>query len=194
MNELSHRPGQISELLAAWNSGNREAWNDLVPVVYEEMRGQARRLLRLERSDHTLQTTALVHETYLKLAEQRVVHWENRAHFFWLASEIMRRLLVDHARGHNRIKRGGEVEIQHINSAVQIAADKAPVDLLALDEALTKLAGWDEQQAKIVEIRYFGGCSITETAQILGISVATVKRDWSAAKAWLHHELDSSLT
>lgn len=192
MNDASHRAEQVSELLAAWNGGDREAWNRLVPVVYDELREHARRILRQERSGHTLQTTALVHETYLKLAGQRVVNWENRAHFFWLASEIMRRLLVDYARRRNRQKRGGELEILPMNSAFQIVVDNSGIDLLALDAALIKLAEWDAQQAKIVEIRYFGGCSIDETAEILGISSATVNRDWAAAKAWLHHELKST--
>ena len=191
MNNAYHRAEQVSELLALWNSGDRDAWNRLVPIVYDELRDHARRLLRRERVDHTLRTTALVHETYLKLAEQRVVNWENRAHFFWLASEIMRRLLVDYARGRNRQKRGGEVEILPMNSAFQIAVENSGTDILALDAALTKLAELDSQQAKIVEIRYFGGCSIDETAEILSISAATVNRDWAAAKAWLHHQLKS---
>ena len=191
MSDFSHNSGQVSELLAAWNGGDRDAWNRLVPIVYDELRDAARRHLRRERSDHTLRTTALVHETYLKLAGQRVVEWENRAHFFWLASEIMRRLLVDYARSRHRQKRGGEVEIVPMNSAFQIAIDNSGVDLLALDAALIRLAELDSQQAKIVEIRYFGGCSIDETAAILGISTATVNRDWAAAKAWLHHQLRS---
>lgn len=181
--------GQISELLAAWSDGDNEAWDKLVPVVYEELREQARRHLRNERPGHTLQTTALVHEAYLKLADQRVLSWENRAHFFWLASEIMRRLLVDYARGRGRKKRGGDVEILPMNSAFQIAIDNSGVDLLSLDTALTKLAAFDPQQAKIVEIRFFGGRTIEETAETLKISVATVKRDWAVAKAWLHREL-----
>lgn len=190
MNDQQQK-GQVSELLDAWNKGDRDAWNQLAPVVYDELRSQARRLLRGERADHTLQTTALVHEAYLKLAAQRVVNWENRAHFFWLSAEIMRRLLVDHARGHNRLKRGLEVEIVPIDSALQIAVDNSGVDLLSLDEALTALAEMDPQQAKIVELRYFGGCSIEETANVLDVSVSTVNRDWAHAKAWLHHELNS---
>lgn len=182
---------QISELLAAWNDGKDEAWNDLVPAVYEELRAQARRLLRRERSDHTLQTTALVHETYMKFADQRVLKWKNRAHFFVAASEIMRYLLVDHARKRNREKRGGDLNIQRLDSDLQIASKSLPVDLIALDEALKRLEGWDRQQAKIVELRYFGGCSISETAEILAISIATVNRDWSSAKAWLHQELST---
>lgn len=181
--------GQISELLLAWKSGERDAWNRLTPLVYDELRLQARRMLRRERPGHTLQTTALVHETYLKLADQRDVNWENRAHFFWLAAEIMRRILVDYARSQNRLKRGGDIEIVQMDSRLQIAIENAGVDIIALDSALTRLAEWDEQQAKIVELRYFGGCSVDETAQVLGVSVSTVNRDWAAAKAWLLHEL-----
>ena len=191
MNDSSPHQGPVSELLRAWNDGERDAWNRLTPVVYEEMRSQARRLLRRERSDHTLQTTALVHETYLKLAEQRVVNLENRAHFFWLSSEIMRRLLVDYARGRNRMKRGGDVDLVRIDSTFQIAVDNSGVDLLALDDALVKLAELDPQQAKVVELRYFSGCSIDETAEILAVSTSTVNRDWAHAKAWLRHELNT---
>lgn len=194
MNYKPSDSGQISELLEAWSDGDSEAWNKLVPVVYEELREQARRHLRNERVGHTLQTTALVHEAYLKLADQRVLNWENRAHFFWLASEIMRRLLVDYARGRNRKKRGGDVEILAMNSAFQIAIDNSGVDLLSLDKALTKLAVFDPQQSKIVEIRFFGGRTIEETAETLGLSVATVKRDWAVAKAWLHRELSIDLS
>ncbi len=191
MSSSSYRRGEISQLLAAWNNGDQEAWNNLVPIVYDELRHAARRQLRNERADHTLETTGLVHETYLKLAQQRAVGWENRGHFFWVASEIMRRVLVDYARGRNRRKRGGDAETVPLNSAIQIAADSSSVDLLELDAALSKLAEWDAQQAKIVELRFFAGCSIDETADTLGISAATVNRDWAAAKAWLHHELSS---
>ena len=124
-------------------------------------------MLKRERSDHTLQTTALVHETYMKFADQRVLKWKNRAHFFVAASEIMRYLLVDHARKRNREKRGGDLNIQRLDSDLQIASKSPPVDLIALDEALKRLEGWDRQQAKIVELRYFGGCSFSETAEIL---------------------------
>jgi RNA polymerase sigma factor (TIGR02999 family) len=189
MERSDQRGEEISELLAAWSEGDREAWNALIPIVYDELRAQARRHLRLERGNHTLQTTALVHETYLKLAGRRFAHWENRARFFWLASEIMRRVLVDYARGRNRDKRGGEAEIVSINSTFEIAIDNSDVNLLDLDAALTKLASIDPRQAKIVEVRYFGGCDIDETAEIVGVSVTTIKRDWAAAKAWLALEL-----
>lgn len=191
-NDSDRYRGPISEFLAAWSGGNREALNELIPAVYQELRKQARRHLREERAGHTLQTTALVHEAYLKLAEQQVVTWESRAHFFWVASEMMRRVLVDHARGHNRIKRGVGVEVVPLDSEIQIAADTTSVDLLSLDDALIKLADIDEQQAKMVEMRYFGGCSIEQTAELLGISVRTVNRDWAVAKAWLRHELEQN--
>lgn len=189
MHESSPLPENISELLDAWSDGDQEAWSKLVPLVYDELRGQAHRCLRRERSNHTLQTTALVHETYLKLVEQRAVHWDNRAHFFWLASEIMRRILVDYAKSRNRQKRGGKVEHLSLNSALQIAIHETDIDLLELDEALNKLAEIDKQQARIVTLRYFSGLSIEETAEVIKISPATVKRDWKMAKAWLHHEL-----
>lgn len=192
MNEGSILPDNISELLDAWSGGDREAWNRLVPIVYDELRVQAHRFLRRERAGHSLQTTALVHETYLKMVEQREVRWDNRRHFFWLAAEIMRRILVDYARGRNRQKRGGEVEFVPIDAGFQIAAEEAEVDLLALDEALTKLARFDAQQAKIVELKFFSGLNIEETADVLEISTATVKRDWAMAKAWLFHELSRS--
>ena len=185
--------GPVSELLEKWNSGEPTAWDDLVPVIYDELREQARRLLRGERSAHTLQTTDLVHEAYIKLAGQRVIEWENRAHFFWLASEIMRRILVDYARRRKRNKRGGDVEIFPLNSDFQIAIDNSGVDVEGLDAALTKLATFDPQQAKIVELRFFGGRSIEETAQTIGVSTATVKRDWAVAKAWLYREMKPSL-
>ncbi len=194
MRETPPLPNNISELLDAWSGGDREAWNKLLPLVYDELRGQAHRYLRRERANHTLQTTALVHETYLKLVEQRAIRWDSRKHFFWLAAEIMRRILVDYARQRNRQKRGGEVEILPLDSAFQIAVEETEVDLLALDEALNKLAKMDEQQMKIVELRYFSGLNIEETAEVLDISPATVKRDWAMAKAWLYHELSQAET
>jgi len=192
MDRSNKSHGEISELLNAWNGGDADALNRLVPFVYDELRKQARRHLRAERLNHTLRTTALVHEVYMKLGEQRRANWENRAHFFWLASVMMRRILVDYARRRNREKRGGDIHIMSMDSTFQIAVDNSEVDLLALDEALTKLAAFDSQQAKVVEIRYFGGCSVGETADIVGVSVATVKRDWAAAKAWLKRELTSN--
>ena len=189
MSNFTDDSNQISELLESWNDGNNEAWNKLVAVIYDELKKQARNLLRHERGDHTLQTTALVHEAFLKLNEQRVIRWESRAHFFWLSSEIMRRILVDYARQKKRQKRGGDFELMSLNSNLKVAVDSSEVNLLELNDALSKLAEFDKQQAKIVELRYFCGCSIDEVAEILAISPATVKRDWAMAKAWLHHKL-----
>ncbi|MEK7723172.1 MAG: sigma-70 family RNA polymerase sigma factor [Acidobacteriota bacterium] len=189
MSNFSDDSGEISELLQLWNDGNDEAWLNLIPIIYEELKKQARILLRKEKSDHTLQTTALVHEVFLKLNDQRVINWQSRAHFFWLSGELMRRILVDYARSQKRQKRGGDAELVSLNSNLRIAVDSSQVDILELNDALSKLAEFDKQQAKIVELRYFCGCKIEEVAEILGISTATVKRDWAMAKAWLYHKL-----
>lgn len=183
------QPNQVSELLLAWNQGDGDAFDRLVPIIYDELRKRAHYHLRGERSNHTLQTTALVHETYVKLAIQRDTRLENRGQFFWLASEMMRRILVDYARSRDRVKRGGEVDIVSLDMTFQVAVENSEVDLILLDECLKRLAIIDPQQAKIVELRYFGGCGLLETAEILNISIATVKRDWTVAKAWLRHNL-----
>jgi RNA polymerase sigma-70 factor, ECF subfamily len=159
-----------------------------MPFVYEELHRQAARYLRRERSDHTLQTTALINEAYLKLIDQKNVEWESRTHFFAIAAQAMRRILVDYARTKHRDKRGGDVKLP-LEEAMLVAADEKPVDLIALDEALNRLAEIDEQQARVVELRYFSGLSLEDTAEALGISRATAARDWSMAKAWLHREL-----
>lgn len=180
---------EITEILRAWNDGRREALDEIVPLVYDELRRQARRYLRRERGNHTLQTTALVNEAYLKLIDQRNVAWQNRAHFFGIAASLMRRILVDYARTKHRRKRGGAAEDLPLDEAILIKAENGDLDLLALDEALDRLAEIDAQQARIVELRYFSGLSIEETAEVLAISIATVKRNWNMARAWLHHEL-----
>jgi RNA polymerase sigma factor (TIGR02999 family) len=189
--DTSHRQQEeISALLTAWNEGDPDAWNRLVPIVYEELRMRARSYLRKERKGHTLRTTALVHEAYIRLASQRKANAQNLSHFYAIASEMMRRVLVDHAKMHNREKRGGgEIEVVRFHSEFTIAIENSEVDLLRLDEALVRLAELDPQQARVVEIRYFGGCTIEETAETLGISVPTVNRDWAMAKAWLRREL-----
>lgn len=189
MDQHYPKSNQVSELLLAWNQGDDGAFDRLVPVIYDELRKRAHYQLRRERSNHTLQTTALVHETYVKLAIQRETHLENRGQFYWLASEMMRRILVDYARGHDRVKRGGEVDVVSLDSTFQVAVENSEVDLILLDECLKRLTILDPQQAKIVELRYFGGCSIIETTEVLNISVATVKRDWTVAKAWLKYNL-----
>jgi RNA polymerase sigma-70 factor, ECF subfamily len=181
----------VSELLRAWSSGDIGALDRLMPLVYKELKKRATSYLRQERIGHTLQTTALVHEVYVKLQEQRAVTWENRRQFYWLASEMMRRILIDHARRRARAKRGAEFDMIPIDSSIQIAVDGAEVDLVRLDNVLKELATFDPQQSKIVELRYFAGCSIQETADILQISPATVKRDWTVAKAWLRHRLNT---
>jgi len=160
-----------------------------MPLVYHELHRQASRYLRKERSNHTLQTTALIHETYLKLLGSDQIQWQNRNHFFAIASTAMRRILVDHARERHREKRGGIAENLPLDEALQISANEKSVDLIALDEALKRLAKLDERQAKVVELRYFSGLSNDETAEVLGISNATVRLDWSLAKAWLKQEL-----
>lgn len=180
---------EISLMLRAWSDGDTEALNKLLPLVYDELHRQAHRCLRHERAGHTLQTTDLIHEAYLKLAAQAEVEWENHAHFFALSAQLMRHILVDYARAKHRAKRGGDVPRLSLSKAEPVAAGRLDVDLLALDEALTRLAAIDEQQARVVELRYFSGLDIEETAAALGISPATVKRDWTTAKAWLGREL-----
>jgi RNA polymerase sigma factor (TIGR02999 family) len=181
--------GEITEMLKACSGGNREAMDKLVPLVYQELHRQAHLYLNRERKHHTLQTTALVHEAYLRLIEQRFVDWQNRAHFFGIAANMMRRILVNYANHAHRLKRGGANENLPLDEALCVAAEDRDVDLLALDKALNELAELDERQAQIVELRYFSGLSIEETAEVLKISPATVKRDWAMAKAWLRAEL-----
>ena len=189
MDEASAKSGEITEMLKACSGGNREAMDNLVPLVYEELHHQAHRYLNRERQNHTLQTTALVHEAYLRLIDQRFVDWQNRAHFFGMAANMMRRILVNYANHAHRLKRGGPDENLPLDEALTVAAEERDVDLLALDKALNELAELDERQAQIVELRYFSGLSIEETAEVLKLSPATVKRDWNMAKAWLRSEL-----
>ena len=181
-------PQNVTQLLLGWGKGDKEALDRLVPIVYEELRRQAARYLQRERVGHTLQTTALIHEAYLRLVDQRNVQWQNRAHFFGIAAQLMRRILVDHARTKKRAKRGGSdirVSLGEANALTR-AQD---LDVVALNEALERLEQIDEQQSKIVELRFFSGLTVEETAEVLNISTATVKRDWSMAKAWLHREI-----
>jgi RNA polymerase sigma factor (TIGR02999 family) len=183
-------PQNVTELLIGWSKGDKEALDSLVPLVYDELRRQAARYLRRERVGHTLQTTALIHEAYLRLVDQRNVHWQNRAHFFGIAAQLMRRILVDHARTKKRAKRGGS-DVRVSLSEATLKTQGQDLDIVALDEALERLAAIDEQQSKIVELRFFSGLTVEETAEVLSISPATVKRDWSMAKAWLHREISS---
>lgn len=170
------------------SNGNETAVNALLPVIYDELKRLASNYLRRERINHTLQPTALVHEAYLKLIDQTRANWQNRAHFFGVAAQLMRRILVDHARGHNADKRGGEFQKfsldENIDKAIEISNE-----LISLDDALKELAKFDAQKAKIVELRFFGGLTFEETAEVLGISVITVKRHWRLTKAWLYGQM-----
>jgi len=189
MGQAVNKSKEITRMLQEWSGGKQEALDALLPLVYAELHRQASRYLRRERAGHTLQTTALIHEAYLKLIDQREVNWQNRAHFFGIAAQAMRRILVDYARERHRAKRGGIGENLPLEEAALVVSEERRVDLVALDEALTRLAKFDERQARIVELRYFSGLSIEETAEVLGISPATVKSDWNVAKAWLRHEI-----
>jgi RNA polymerase sigma-70 factor (ECF subfamily) len=182
-------PQDITRMLIAWSNGDREALDRLIPAVYTELRRQAARHLRRERQGHTLQTTDLIHEAYLRLVDQKNVRWQNRAHFYAVAAQLMRRILVDHARRRRRAKRGGSAARLPLDEGLVVAAEKSNVDLLALDEALGRLAAIDARQSQIVELRYFGGLSIEETAEALGVSPTTVKDDLNVAKAWLRREM-----
>ena len=179
---------EVTQLLQQWSDGRQEALDRLLPEIYAELRRLASSYLWRERRDHTLQATALVHEAFLKLVDQRAVRWQNRAHFFGIAAQAMRRILVDHARGHDAEKRGSGIARVPLTEAIAMSQQQ-PAELLALDESLTRLAAVDPQQGRIVELRVFAGLSVDETAEVLGISPATVKRDWAVAKAWLLREI-----
>lgn len=188
---MPESPQDVTKLLIAWSDGNKQALDLLMPIVFDELRRQASRYLRRERAGHTLQTTALVNEAYLRLVDQENVRWQNRAHFFGIAAQLMRRILVDHARAKHRAKRGGADLRVTLDEATAVARDRE-IDLVALDEALDRLAKIDLQQSRVVELRFFSGLNVEETAEVLRISPATVKRDWSVAKAWLHREISGS--
>jgi len=183
-------PKRVTQLLHQWRGGNRAALEELLIEVYDELRRLARRHMRREREGHTLQTTALVHEAFLKLVDQRNVDWQSRGHFFGLASQLMRRILVDHARRVGRAKRGGGMPVMSLDAAGEIAdSGSNTADVFLLDSALRKLEAFDATQGRIVELRFFGGLTIEETADLLGVSPMTIKRDWAVAKAWLYREL-----
>jgi RNA polymerase sigma factor (TIGR02999 family) len=184
---MSSQPN-ITELLVGYQGGDKEALDQLMPIVYDELRRQAARYLRREQAGHTLQTTALIHEAYVRLVDQRNVQWQNRAHFFGIAAQLMRRILVDHARTKKRVKRGGS-KVQVSLADATVATTGPDLDIVALDEALERLEKLDQQQSRVVELRYFSGLTVEETAEVMGISTATVKREWSVARAWLHREL-----
>ncbi len=189
MRSSTEKSQEISRILQEWSGGGQDASEKLLPLVYDELRRQAARYMRREREGHTLQTTALVHEAYLKLVDQRNVNWQNRAHFFGIAAQAMKRILVDHAKARHRNKRGGAAEDLPLDDARFAISNEKSVDLVALDEALTRLAKFDDQQARIVDLKYFAGLTIKEISEILKISPATVKREWNSAKAWLHGEI-----
>ena len=178
----------VTQLLLAWNSGESDSGDELMMAVYEELRRIAGYQLSRENAGHTLQATALVNEAYMRLVDQTRVHWRNRAHFFGIASQLMRRILVDYARKRRADKRGGGVAMLQYEDSL-VGPTIGEVDLVALDDVLTKLAEFDATGARVVELRYFGGLTIEETAEVLEVSPATVKREWATARAWLHREL-----
>lgn len=180
---------QITALLHEWKDGKKEAFDQLFPFVYEELHRRASVYLKNERIGHTLQTTALVNEAYMKLVDKNELKYEDRNHFFAVAANAMRRILVDYARTRKREKRGGKDENLPLDEARFVTSNEKSVDLVALDEALNELAKFDERQARVVELKYFGGMTNNETAEVLGISNVTVRRDWDLAKAWLHQQI-----
>ena len=178
----------VTRLLIELSQGNNAAVDALLPLIYDELRSLAANYLRRERSDHTLQPTALVHEAYLRLVGQTRVNWQNRAHFFGVAAQMMRRILVDHARAHQAGKRGADFQKLSLDDNIDKAVERSN-EIVALDEALRELAEIDEQKSRIIELRYFGGLSVEETAEVLGIAPVTVKRHWRMAKAWLYRRM-----
>jgi len=183
-------PPDITRLLHAWRGGDAAARDALVPLVYDELRALAARYLSRESPGHTLQPTALVNEAYLRLAGSAEVNWQDRKHFFAIAARIMRRVLVDHARHRSRLKRGGAAPLLELDTqGPEADAGVDPVDMIALDRSLTQLEALDPQQARVVELRFYGGLTLEETADVLGISTGTVKRNWSVARAWLYRQL-----
>ncbi|HYP28195.1 MAG TPA: sigma-70 family RNA polymerase sigma factor [Blastocatellia bacterium] len=185
---MSPSPQEVTQLLIDWRNGDRDALDKLMPIVYEELRRLAHRYMSRERPDHTLQTSALVNEAYLRLANQKNVEWQNRAHFFAIAANVMRRLLVNHARSRGYAKRGGGARQVTLDEQALMSRER-DAELVALDEALGRLTAIDPRKGQIVELRYFGGLSVEEVAEVLGISDITVKREWGKAKAWLYREL-----
>ena len=184
---------EITQWLVAWSNGDQTALDKLIPLVHEELRRLAKRYMRQERGRErraiTLQTTALVNEAYLRLIDAGNVKWESRAHFLAISAQLMRRILVDYARSRNRVKRGGSALLVELEEAAEFSTERAP-DLVALDDALDALAKIDERMSRVVELRFFGGMSVAETAEVLKVSPDTVERDWRLAKSWLLHELE----
>ena len=189
---MSSNSPDITQLLKDWSDGDGQVPSQLMPLVYQELRRLADHYMSHERVSHTLQPTALVNEAYLRLIDQTRVNWQNRAHFFGIAAQLMRRILLDHARAHHAGKRGGVAKRLSLEEAAILPEERAS-DLIALDEALEELAKLDERKSRIVELRFFGGLGVDETAEVLGIHRATVLRDWAVAKAWLHRELSKEV-
>lgn len=185
-------PSEISGLLVDWSNGDHAALDRLMPLVEAELHRLAHSYMRRENPDHTLQTSALVNEAYLRLVDQKNTHWQNRAHFFGIAAQIMRRILLNHARDRTRVKRGGKA-VQVSLSGVAVMSSEKSAELLALDEALQKLESFDHRKARVVELRHFGGLTVEETAEVLKVSPVTVMRDWNMAKAWLARELRDAI-
>lgn len=181
-------PNDLTQLLVNWGNGDQAALEELLPLVNTELRRLARSYMQRENPGHTLQTSALVNEAYLRLVEQRNVRWQNRAHFFGIAAQLMRRILIDHARSHRYLKRGGGALKVPLDEAAAVTEARA-AELLAVNEALVKLTSIDARKGRIVELRFFGGLTIEETAEVMGISTPTVQREWRAARAWLHRTL-----
>jgi RNA polymerase sigma-70 factor, ECF subfamily len=181
--------GEVTELLVRFRKGDREAEAQLIPLVYNELRHLASRYLNRERGDHTLQPTALVHEAFLRLASENQPEWQDRAHFFGVAAKLMRQILVDHARRHHSLKRGGDCQRSAMTETLLVYSPEKSAELLALDEALQRLATQDERQCRVVEMKFFAGLNIEEIAAVLDVSPRTVKREWTMARAWLHHEI-----
>jgi RNA polymerase sigma-70 factor (ECF subfamily) len=184
----SQSSDQLTQLLVRWRGGDREALDALMPLVYEELRRLAHYYLQRERSGHTLQSTALVHEAYMRMLGQKLPDWQNRAHFFGVAARLMRQILVEYARGHQAAKRGGDACRVALDEGA-LVPQKTDVDVILLDDALQDLAKLDEQQSRIVELRFFAGLSIEDTSEVMGISPATVSREWTTARIWLHREI-----
>ncbi len=192
MDNPSDARGDVTQLLEAFTAGNKEALSTLLPLIYDELRRLAAYYLHRERPNHTLQATALVHEAYLRLVNQRAVQWQNRSHFFGVAAQAMRRILVDHARAYGASKRGSGEHKLSLDDAHAVGLAPS-FDVLVLNEALDRLAAFDEQQVRVVELRFFAGFSVEETAEILGVSPATVKREWAMARAWLKREIGGAV-
>lgn len=183
--------GELTNLLAEWGQGSKPALDRLLPYVYDELRTLARGYLRRERSDHTVQTGTLVHEAFVRLFEGQRIAWESRGHFFGIAARLMRQILVDHARTRDAVKRGAGKADEPLSSALSVAVQAMDVSVLALDRALDELSAVDPDQARVVELRFFGGLSVEETSEVMGVSTGTVKREWAMARAWLRRALDS---